>query len=102
MAVGYDWTAGRFFVRNSWGAKWGKERLWHHAVRVFRNVSGGFLDDKEIDKGGGGPESWPALPATFLQAQQSGKWPDFFGIIVFYRIYLPDKSLRGESTLYPG
>ena len=25
MAVGYDRTAGRFFVRNSWGAKWGKK-----------------------------------------------------------------------------
>ena len=25
MAVGYDRSAGRFFVRNSWGGKWGKK-----------------------------------------------------------------------------
>lgn len=25
MAVGYDLSAGRFLVRNSWGAKWGKK-----------------------------------------------------------------------------
>ena len=25
MAVGYDRSAGRFLVRNSWGAKWGKK-----------------------------------------------------------------------------